>query len=373
MCKLYIWRINQHYQHKCWESRWIYEKGLEMISNLTSVSVCVCEEGREGVAPALLSTPRSHVSHDHTDTNVQKKSPNWFGFSLRDNYACCYLPTRPSHRHITVSLQLPPTYASHTCSALPPSCSAWTRRAGARSVHWQRSWSRKRRAELGEELQEERQGWKNRSCRGYGRKGEAGPKKNDCGAFGRLSGGIRVAGCWKRTTAFPCAETSGTFRTGGSAALPRYRAGWGHSGGGEHPFIAQSALDPGLRCQWSRPRLVSNLRLYAPHQLQPSVLCANRARYYDRNESARSKRPPAAQYAPKASSPRPPCSAQPSPPPRLDVTLFSYIMRKMLLLQMFHWHVCWSTHLGCSYVYVRACVCERACVWRLGMMQQHQR
>lgn len=34
---------------------------------------------------------------------------------------------------------------------------------------------------------------------------------------------------------------------------------------------------------------------------------------------------------PKPSSPLPPCSAQPSPPlpPRLNVTLFSYIMRKM--------------------------------------------
>lgn len=46
---------------------------------------------------------------------------------------------------------------------------------------------------------------------------------------------------------------------------------------------------------------MSNLRPSAPHQLQPRVLRSNGARYYDRNESARSKRPPAAPYAPKPS------------------------------------------------------------------------
>lgn len=66
--------------------------------------------------------------------------------------------------------------------------------------------------------------------------------------------------------------------------------------------------------------------------------------------------------APKPSSPRPPRSAQPSPPPpppRLDVTLFSYIMRKMLLLQMLHWHVCLLDTSGlqlCMRAYARACV-----------------
>lgn len=59
-------------------------------------------------------------------------------------------------------------------------------------------------------------GLKNRSCRGYDRKREAGRQKNDCGAFGPLSGGIRLAGCYR--TAFASAETSGTFRTGGSSS-----------------------------------------------------------------------------------------------------------------------------------------------------------
>lgn len=118
---------------------------------------------------------------------------------------------------------------------------------------------------------------------------------------------------------------------------------------------------------------MSNVRPSASHQLQPRVLRSNGARYYDRNESARSKRPPAAQYAPKPSSPRPPCSAQPS-----RLTAAAAVRRHALFLHNAQNVAVADVALACVLLDtsgLQLCMraYARACVWRLGMMQQHQR
>lgn len=178
---------------------------------------------------ALLSTPRSHVSHHHTDTNVQKKlqtESKLIRFSTPRQLRALLSPestlppshycftTVPTHRRVSHTLcaptQLLRVDAQCGCAQRPLAAFLGAEKG---EQCWERSCSRNARAEK-QKLSGLRQ-----------KKEKLGErKKNDCDAFGRLSGGIRLAGCY-RTTAFPCAEPSRTFRTGGSAALPRHRAG----------------------------------------------------------------------------------------------------------------------------------------------------
>ena len=106
------------------------------------VCVCVCVRAcvREWVVSALLSTPRSRSVMIRLK-QMKKKS------KLIRFYACCYLPTRASHRHAAVSTQFPPTDASHTLCASTQLLRVDAQCGCARSVHWRRSWSRKGRAE----------------------------------------------------------------------------------------------------------------------------------------------------------------------------------------------------------------------------------
>lgn len=196
---------------------------------------------------ALLSTPRSHVTKITLTQMYKKKkkdsklirffTPRQLRALLSDGSTLppshCGSTTVPTHRRVSHAFCAP-------TQLLRVDAQGGLRAASTGSV---------RGAEKGEQSAERscRRNAKNRSCRAYDRKGEAGRKKNDCGALGPLSGGIRAAG-WYRTTAFGCAQTSGTFRTGGSAALPRHSAGRGRSGGGKHPFIARSAPNPRLCC-----------------------------------------------------------------------------------------------------------------------------
>lgn len=178
---------------------------------------------------ALLSTPRSHVSHHHTDTNVQKTlqtESKLIRFSTPRQLRALLSPDStlpPSHYCFTTV----PTHrrVSHTLCA-PTQLLRVDAQCGCAQRPLAAFVEQKKESRAGRGAAAGTQGLKNRSCRGYDRKRRswANEKKNDCGAFGRLSGGIRLAGCY-RTTAFPCAETSRTFRTGGSAALPRHRAG----------------------------------------------------------------------------------------------------------------------------------------------------
>lgn len=117
---------------------------------------------------------------------------------------------------------------------------------------------------------------------------------------------------------------------------------------------------------------MSNLRPSAPHQLQPRVLRSNGARYYDRNESARSKRPPAALYAPKP-------FLSPSSPLRSALTAAAAAVRRHALFLHNAQNVAVAdVALACVLLDtsgLQLCMraYARACVWRLGMMQQHQR
>lgn len=157
---------------------------------------------------ALLSTPRSHVSHDHTDTNVPKKKnskPIRFFTPTQLRVLLSHQLTLPPLRYCFTTV---PTHGrvSHALLRCHPAArrgrAGRVRAASTGSV----SWSRKKESRAASGAAGGRRGLRGggtKKTEARREKGEAGRQNNDCGACGRLSGGIRVAGCY-RATALPC-------------------------------------------------------------------------------------------------------------------------------------------------------------------------
>lgn len=168
---------------------------------------------------ALLSTPRSHVSHHRTDTNVQKTvqtESKLIRFSTPRQLRALLSPDStlpPSHYCFTTV----PTHrrVSHTLCA-PTQLLRVDAQCGCAQRPLAAFVEQKKESRAGRGAAAGTPGLGKQTLSGLRQKKEKlgeRKKKNDCDAFGRLSGGIRLAGCY-RTTAFPCAEDQQDFQEG---------------------------------------------------------------------------------------------------------------------------------------------------------------